>query len=287
MYSLSRPIVSASEAYALAVSAIKKKDARVPYYNAKNLVAAKCDAFDLLAERNDLHLAVGSEYDIAGLDGAKMVELYDKQFTSRATTADLKDGIKNAAPNSLCPYCGQGYVFELDHYLPKTSFAGTSVHPANLVPCCSDCNFAKRAYIPGEADPAVLHPYFDVDAFNVQWLVATLERGALETARVTFGVQLPQPDDLLAARLHRHLKVFKLQERFRAWAAQALNNFEILLTTNEGMSMTLEQAEQHLRRNAISLSGGRVNSWERATYTAMAQSDWYLRDKLGLPDTNG
>lgn len=282
MYSLSRPAVTASEAYALAVSAIKKKDARLPYSNAKDLVAAKCDAFDLLAERSDLHLAVSSEYDIAGLDGAKMVELYDEQFTSRATTANLRDGIKNAAPNALCPYCGQGYVSELDHYLPKTHFAGTAVHPANLVPCCSDCNFAKRAYVPGQADPAVLHPYFDGDIFNVQWLAATLERGALETPRVTFHVQLPQPDDPMAARLDRHMKVFKLQERFRAWAAQELNNFAILLATDEGISMTLEQAEQHLRRNAISLSGGRANSWERATYTAMAHSDWYLRDKLGL-----
>lgn len=283
VYSLSRPAVTASEAYSLAVSAIQKKDSRLPYSNAKDSVVAKCDAFDLLAERGHLHLAVGNEFEVAGLESKDMVALYDKQFTSRATTAELRDGLKNAAPNALCPYCGQGYVSELDHYLPKTVFAGTSVHPANLVPCCGDCNFAKRAYAPGPDDPAVLHPYFDNETFDAQWLWAALERGVLDAPRVTFHVRLIRPDDQLVARLDQHLKVFKLQKRFGAWAAQELSNFAILLKTGEGRLMTREQAEQHLRRNAISLSGGRVNSWERATYTAMADSTWYLSDHLGLP----
>lgn len=282
MYSLHLPSASASDSYTASVNTIRKKMSRIPYNTAKSCVLASCTAFDALAETSQLHLAMGRDFDIAGLDGADMVALYDNQFSDRRGTAAIRDSIKNAAINALCPYCGEGYASELDHFLPKTVFAGTTVHPANLIPCCGDCNFAKRDYTPNQNAPAVLHPYFDDAVFNTPWLSARLDRGALDTPKLTFVVELRQPNVQLEARLNQHVKIFKLQKRFRAWAAQQLNNFAVLLASDEGQSMGLEQAQLHLRRNAISLSGGRVNSWERATYTAMAESHWYLSDHLGL-----
>ncbi|HWV47997.1 MAG TPA: HNH endonuclease signature motif containing protein [Microbacterium sp.] len=282
MYSLHLPSASASDTYTTAVGTIRKELSRIPYTTAKPSVLASCEAFDAFAAASQLHLAVGSDFDVAGLAGADMVALYDNQFSSRVGTAAIRNSIKNAAINALCPYCGEGYASELDHFLPKTVFAGTTVHPANLIPCCGDCNFAKRDYMPDQDSPAVLHPYFDGALFKTPWLSARLDHGALDTPKVRFVIELCQPNAELEARLNQHIKIFKLQKRFRAWAAQELNNFEILLASDEGQSMGLEQAQQHLRRNAISLSGGRVNSWERATYTAMAESHWYLSDHLGL-----
>ncbi|CCQ46221.1 HNH endonuclease family protein [Pseudarthrobacter siccitolerans] len=281
MYSLNPPSFTAADAYSAAVGTIKKKVHRSPYVASAAAVQARCDAFERLATHGQFDLAEGSDFDVAGLLGSAMVELYDKQFSHNQGTKAIRNGIKNAAKNALCPYCGEGYASELDHYLPKTKFAGTTVHPANLVPACGDCNFEKRAYKPGRDKPAVLHPYFDT-AFNVPWLTATVISGPLGTPVVDFRVGLPQPYPELEARLNQHMTVFKLWKRFGTWAAQSLDNFETLLRTSYGQSMTWEGARKHLRLTALQQSGGRVNSWEGATHLAMLESDWYLSSYLKL-----
>ncbi|WP_414655529.1 HNH endonuclease [Frigoribacterium sp. CFBP9030] len=210
-----------------------------------------------------------------------MTELYDVQFTKRVGTRDIRDGIKNAAPNELCPYCGEGRVTELDHYLPKSLFAGTTVHPANLVPSCHDCNFEKKAYQPGLTNPAVLHPYFDT-AFTTNWLAASVSESSLHLPTVKFTVKHFGSDPDLEARLNAHMDVFALRRRFSVWAAQSLTNFEGYLRTAHGRSMTLNAARDHLERTALQQSGERANSWEGAAHEAMRASDWYLSGHLGL-----
>ncbi|MEO5318124.1 HNH endonuclease signature motif containing protein [Arthrobacter sp. CC3] len=281
MYSLNPPSFTAADAYSAAVGTIQKKVDRTPYFAAAPTVQKKCDAFELLARDGQFDLAESSEFDIAGLLGKAMVELYDNQFSRNEGTKAIRNGIKNAAKNALCPYCGEGYASELDHYLPKNKFAGTTVHPANLVPACGDCNFEKLAYKPGRDKPAVLHPYFDT-AFDVPWLTASVVGGLLGTPVVDFKVGLSQPHPELEARLNQHMTVFKLWKRFGIWAAQSLDNFETLLRSDYGQSMTRERAREHLRLTAIQQSGGRVNSWEGATHTAMFESDWYLDSYLKL-----
>lgn len=281
MYSLSPPSTTASDAYSAAVETIKKKVDRAPYTAAAATVQAKCDAFELLARNGQFELAESSAFDITGLLGSAMVELYDKQFSRNQGAEAIRDGIKNAAKNALCPYCGEGYATELDHYLPKTKFAGTTVHPANLVPACGDCNFEKRTYKPGPDKPAVLHPYFDT-AFGIPWLTASVISGPLGTPVVDFGVCLQNPYPELEARLNQHMTIFKLWKRFGTWAAQALDNFDMLLRTPYGQSMTLERAREQLHVTALQQSGGRVNSWEGATHSAMLDSEWYLSSYLKL-----
>ncbi|WP_284984406.1 HNH endonuclease signature motif containing protein [Arthrobacter sp. efr-133-TYG-118] len=260
---------------------IKKKTLRAAYTAASPTVQTKCDAFEVLATNGQFELAESSKFDIAGLLDSAMVELYDKQFSRNQGTAAIRNGIRNAAKNALCPYCGEGYASELDHYLPKTQFAGTTVHPANLVPVCSDCNFEKRAYKPGPGKPAVLHPYFDT-AFDLPWLTATVVSGPVGTPVVDFKVGLSQPFPELEARLNQHMTVFKLWKRFGTWAAQSLDNFETLLKTEYGQPMTRQRAREHLRITALQQSGGRVNSWEGATHIAMRESNWYLSSYLKL-----
>ncbi|SDX60248.1 HNH endonuclease [Arthrobacter sp. cf158] len=281
MYRLNPPSTTAADAYSTAVKSIKKSDDRIPYLAAAPTVQAKCDAFELLASNGQFDEAEGRNFKVAELNDSAMVDLYDKQFSRNQSTEILRNGIKNAAKNALCPYCGEGFASELDHYLPKTKFAGTTVHPANLVPACGDCNFAKLAYKPGPDKPAILHPYFDA-AFDLPWLTATLANGPLGTPVVDFGVSLPVPAPELEARLKQHMTVFKLWERFSTWSAQSLDNFATLLRTEYGASMTLARAQEHLQLTSIQQSGGRVNSWEGAAHMAMLESEWYLSVHFGL-----
>lgn len=278
MYSLGVPTPSSIDAYDAAVGTIQKLDRRAPFTKAASIVQARCIAFDQLAADLQFDRAEGPHFDVQGLGQDAMSDLYDLQFAQRIGTKAIRDGIKNAAPYKLCPYCGEGSVAQLDHYLPKRTFAGTAVHPANLVPACGDCNFAKLDYKPGQTAPAVLHPYFDT-AFDTAWLSATVKLGRLGVPLVAFEVSLAHSDPKLEARLNAHMGVFKLWERFSVWAAQSLNNFERYL---DAVTMTLDGARDHLQRMAVQESGGRVNSWEGAAYEAMLKSDWYLATHLKL-----
>lgn len=281
VYKLNIPTIISSEAYTITVSTIRKKERRAPYLNAAKLVQSRCNTFDSLASNLQLERAIGSNFDVQGLSTAEMSALYDPQFVGRKGTRDLRDGIKNAAPNSLCPYCGEGKVAQIDHYLPKESYAGTTVHPPNLVPACADCNFAKLAYAPGPSSPAVLHPYFD-SAYDIPWLSAKISEGKIGKPVIAYAVRSSLVSRHLASRLETHMTVFNLWNRFSTWAGQSLDNFGGYLTTNHGQYMSLLQARDHLERMEIQQSGGRVNSWEGAAHKAMRTSDWYLNTYLKL-----
>lgn len=207
-----------------------------------------------------------------------MASLYDDQFMKGLGTETIRDSIRNVALNSLCPYCGEGSVAQLDHYLPKSTFAGTAVHPANLVPSCIDCNYKKGSHEPDNQLPAVLHPYFD-DALNIKWLKASLIEDELSSPVINFFVRLEENDAQLEKRLNAHMQVFSLAERFSIKAAQLLNDFEGMLNSE---TMTLEMTKQHLARMRGGYYANRINSWQAAAYDAMLASDWYLTKYLNL-----
>ena len=281
MFNLNLPDTTAAESFTASYLTIRSKADRVPYVAAASTIHELCASFDILASGLKFDLAESEKFKVDGLDGKAMAKLYDNQFAQGSRPAPIRNSIKNAAPNELCPYCGEGRVTELDHYLPKVDFAGISVHPANLVPAGGDCNRQKRAYRPGPSAPAILHPYFDT-AFNTRWLDASLTGVSPQKPVVVFTVNLDRHDPVLEQRLNAHLEVFDLRRRFSVWAAQALNNFEELVRSPYGRSMTIDMARRHLRSTAIQQSGGRTNSWEGATHEAMAASDWYLTDHLDL-----
>jgi len=282
MYKLSAPTIESSDSYTASVASVRSKAERAIYRQAAMTVQERCMAFDQLAIDQRFDDAKSVDYQVSELiNDCSMVNLYDKQFSKNDGTENIRNSIRNAAPNNLCPYCGEGMVAQLDHYLPKSHFAGTTVHPANLVPCCSDCNFAKKAYKPGDGNPAVLHPYFDL-AYDLHWLEGALEEGESHLPVITFSVASPQSGVQLEARLRAHMRVFDLYERFSTKAAQSLDNFGSLLNSDPGKNITLETARQHLKFMAIQQSGQRINSWEAVAHKAMMSSDWYLIKYLGL-----
>lgn len=281
MYSLSVPTIPFGVAYETAFGIIRPAIKRLPYDTAKPTVHRICLAYDQLAAQTLFHSAIGNQYDVAELAKSAMADLYDNQFAKLKGTRAIRNAIKNAAPNKICPYCGEGTVSQLDHYLPKAIFAGTSVHPPNLVPVCSDCNKVKLDYAPGPDQPAVLHPYFD-RAFAIEWLHAQLEFDDIQNPIITFFVSTPTRQPNLELRLQAHMRVFNLYNRFSVWAAQSIENFERLLQSETDTPMDLAEARKQLLLLSKLQSGGRTNSWERSAHLAMRASSAYLTGRLGL-----
>lgn len=282
MRSLPLPIINSSDAFDASVATIRNRTKQEDFKRASATVNLRCEDFDRLAADQNFESARSADFDVPELSSHidAMSDLYDKQFLKGDRTKAMRDAIKNAASNNLCPYCGDGMTAELDHYLPKSKFAATTVHPPNLVPICRDCNFAKLAYAPSAIAPAVLHPYFDT-AFNIKWLSALIEQRDPDPPIVIFLVSFDE-DPQLEARLLTHMNVFNLWDKFSIKAAQALDDFQRLLSSDVEHHIDLEAGRLFLGQTAIQRSGGRVNSWEDAAYKAMAASDWYLTKYLGL-----
>ncbi|MES2875959.1 MAG: HNH endonuclease signature motif containing protein [Patescibacteria group bacterium] len=282
MYKLSPPIADSSETYDNSVATIRAKGTQSIYVSAAETIKQRCRTFDLLASSQQFDLAREANFRVPELsDSSMMADLYDKQFARGLLTKDTRDSIRNAAPNSICPYCGDGIVAQLDHYLPKSVYAGITVHPSNLVPSCRDCNHAKKAYAPSLQKSAILHPYFD-QVLNMRWLKASLTLNRQNSPIVDFQVSVEPSNIQLEKRLRAHLEVFELYKRYSIKAAQLINDFQAMLTSEYGQNMDLSEARLHLQRHTSNLYGGRINSWEAATYEAMLTSDWYLSEYLGL-----
>lgn len=281
MHRLQAPSVGAAEAYRAAVGTISGPYRRLRFEEAEHTVLARCRTFDELTTPPSFERARRQRFEVPELLDADMTDLYDKQFSRSGATKAIRDSIKNASPNGLCPYCGQGTVYELDHFLPKANFAGTTVHPSNLVPACRDCNREKSSYSPDRGGVAVLHPYFDA-LIEEPWLRAALAPDATGFPVVKFFAAPVHGDPDLGRRMITHMEVFSLSRRFGKWGAQLLENFERMLHSPHGESIGLAEARTHLARCAEQESGGRPNTWEGAAYRAMIESTWYLPVYLDL-----
>lgn len=281
MHNLALPSVSGTEAFTAVVSTIRSTSKRQRYLNAEPIIAECCKKYDDLASKSMFENATSASFAVQEIEEDDMVSLYDQQFVKNQGAQHIRDSVTNSSPNGLCPYCGQGSVYELDHYLPKRPFTGIAVYPANLVPACRDCNRVKSGFRPTAKASAVLHPYFD-EAFQFRWLYAAIVRQPDGKPGADFLVRVEDSRASLRSRIDSHMEVFHLYDRYRVLASQSLNDFEMLMKSPHGYGMNLEHAKRHLMITAYQQSGGRKNSWELALYEAMANDEWYLTKYLNV-----
>ncbi|MFC9755136.1 hypothetical protein [Streptomyces sp. NPDC056921] len=186
-----------------------------------------------------------------------------------------------------CPSCGVGAVRQVDHHMPKSLFPYLAVVPSNLLPICSDCNFAKNDNAPTCYEEQTLHPYFDsID--DDRWLRARLiTRSAdgrayrakpLDTPadwEIEFYVDPPSAwSAQLAMRVQYHFDTFGLSRLYEDQAADDL----------PGIELSIEEAFQaggaqdvrvHLEGQARSRARHYKNSWMLALYEALADDQWF------------
>lgn len=176
--------------------------------------------------------------------------------------------------NGKCPFCGDvGHVKTLDHYLPKANFPVYSVLPANLVPCCRDCNSEKLNAFPTTQDGQSIHPYYDDDKyFNERWLSARVVPGSPPI--LEFFVSAPvhwSPTE--KARVEAHFSGYSLAARFGVEAggemSEAIQTRRTLL-----FGHSPAQYADHLQE-VSDLSPALINNWRRVMYATLAADAWF------------
>lgn len=219
---------------------------------------------------------------VGSLTKEQLTDLYTNYMVATAGAArNAYDDIMVAA-DGKCPFCGGiGQVHTLDHYLPKAIFPLFSVLPANLIPCCRDCNSGKGSSFGTQVGEQSLHPYVDdVKFFQERWIVALVER----TTPLTLHFQCSPPQHWSAvdrARASSHFTDYKLAKRFRIQAGAELAK---VVDSRKGSlrSLSPQDFRANLTEGANS-AGYDLNGWNRTMYDALANTSWFYNADLNLP----
>ncbi|WP_375404857.1 HNH endonuclease [uncultured Amnibacterium sp.] len=170
-----------------------------------------------------------------------------------------------------CPYCYDRQVSEIDHYLPRSSFARLAVVPLNLVPLCHGCNKQKLNYAPSPSRPPLLHPYFDF-AESEQWIGSSLDEDNFVT---TFYVNVPAPwDEDTRKRVENHFEVMKLGQFWSGSAAVYFSTVWARLLRIYRASGVFA-VQDYLLEEAELVVEGHAEPWKFALLMAWAESEWF------------
>jgi hypothetical protein len=273
MRSLPRPDITGAQALELCASSIRNGDLRDRLRLAVASVEAAEAEYAANGEVARLHTIVETNNVGGHVTGREMERVYNGTFVKSSRTRDAYAKIKKACFNDICPLCGQGTVKQLDHYLPITSFPVFGVTAINLVPACSDCNKYKLAPVPAAAAEQTIHPYFDaVD--DERWLFGEVVEGA--PAAVRFSVRPPTSwDAVKVERMRTHFRIYRLGALYATHAAVEIVNMRYALRKMAATAGFEQRIRQDLRGRAESCADVYKNSWQRATFDALADSDWF------------
>lgn len=272
MWRVERPAMDAGETFTTCISRVRDPDMkRRMLAILPDIVAAAADYVDK-AENGGLHLIPETNV-IGAVPGSEMVKTYDIRMAKKDQPGrPIYDQLKLLPENDRCPFCDHRNISTLDHILPKTHYPIFAVTPVNLVGCCADCNRVKLDAVPTSPSDMVLHPYFD-EVTDRQWLVANVVERI--PAALTFHViEVDEWDDVLNARIAHQFDLLGLAHLYSSQAARETTdirqNLQRHFDSGGPNAVRIELEYQWRSRQA-----NRINSWQTATYEALAESDWF------------
>jgi hypothetical protein len=268
--------------FQLCVGTVRDNALRLRLTAVRPAVEAASLAYDAGARAGTLYaLGTSNTVQVPGTIVTKeeMGGVYDAMVRKSSVARPIYNRLIAAPVRGVCPLCGQRRVSTLDHHLPQSEYPALVVAPTNLVPSCSECNRAKLARVAANADEQTLHPYFDVLPEG-RWLQGEVVKATPPCVR--FFVLPPATwSPLLAARVQYHLSVFALGTLYASHAAEELVNIRVqLLRLFERAGSSGVQS--HLRECAESRLAANPNSWQAATYEALAGDAWFCTEGFAL-----
>lgn len=273
MRSLPIPDVTGAEALLLCASSIRDRDLKERILKAEAIVEAAEDIYREHGEGAMLHAMEGTRSVGGFITRKEMERLYNGTFVKSSRTRSTYAKLKKACINDICPLCGQGTVHQLDHYLPITRFPVFGLTAINLVPACSDCNKYKLIHVPSTASEQTIHPYFD-EVDDEVWLFGEVVEST--PAAVKFAVTPPASwDAIWAERMKTHFRIYRLGALYATHAAVEISNMRHALRKMATTPGSTQRIRQHLHERAESCAQVYENSWQRATFDALADSDWF------------
>lgn len=176
------------------------------------VIKEKFEEHDEHFQRDDL--ASLSSENLTNEQKNDLKALYDYRTKPLQQLNDILTTRDNGTREPICPFCTINNVNTLDHLIPKSEFSEFSVHPINLMPCCSDCNGKKSSNWRDGNVRKYLNLYLDNIPNNDQYLFVDL---SIEdaTIKAVFSVDnRNQIEDELFQKIENHYNDLDLCKRF-------------------------------------------------------------------------
>lgn len=187
------------------------------------------------------------------------------------------DSILSNTYYNLCPYCSHRDVKTVDHYLPKANFASLAIIPANLLPCCSDCNKDKLDNYLLQEDKMLIHPYFD-NIRDLDWLKCKVVDN---TWPITFSYTVSETisDLTLKSRIAYQFNLLNLSKLYADNATREFNN-RVRLLIKEYNSNPSNKALDFINNNIETYNSENPNSWQTKMFEALKDSSWFIENAI-------
>jgi 5-methylcytosine-specific restriction endonuclease McrA len=279
MRTLPKPAAVPADVFTTCISRIADAALRGRLTAVTPLITAAAAEFDTAAQNSTTHriraqAKIGRSVTTKEMSAVYTGRMAKKESPGRA----IYDELMAAPSHGRCPLCGQRIAATLDHYLPHTQFPALAVTPINLVPACFDCNKSKHDTAAATPEQQTLHPYFD-NVEGERWLVADVIEQNPPALR--FYVEAPAAwSALTGARVQHHFEMFKLARLYASHSAEELMNIRQQIATLYGVAGR-DEIRNHLLERMVSCEANHLNSWQSATYRALANSDWYIDGGFG------
>lgn len=259
--------------YLACISRVKKVELKSDLESVADTIEEDALEYEGFSESKEWYLFDESD----GVDGTVSQDEMEKVYTYRMAKKGTPgrryyDEIKESSPFNICPLCAHRTVEQLDHYLPKSKFPSLVVLPINLVPSCEKCNKIKMVDVPNNYEEQTLHPYFD-DVTCFQWLFAEV----IETSPASFRFFVKDVDDFddaLSRRIQYHFDTLELGVLYASQTGAFVSDIRYRLIDLHAKGGA-DEVRSYLREEEETRSRININSWQRAMFQALADSDWF------------
>jgi 5-methylcytosine-specific restriction endonuclease McrA len=273
MRTLSKPILDPKTVYLACISKVRKRQLKDDLESISDTIEADSLEYENYAQSSDWYLFNESD-DVDGIiSRTEMEKVYTNRMVGKLSPGrEYYDEIKESSPYNICPLCGHRTVEQVDHYLPKSKYPSLVVLPINLVPSCEKCNKIKLDDSPSNALEQTLHPYYD-DVTDHQWLFAEVRETSPASFRF-FVRGVAAYDDELNSRISYHFNTLELNVLYASQTGAFISDIRhklIDLHSQAGMA----EVRSYLLEEEVTRSRNNINSWQRAMFQALTQSDWF------------
>ena len=272
MWSVSRPVRPASEAFSISVRKVRDADLKSRMQSSLLAIETAANAYVASVTSENLH-NFPAEPNVGNVTGDELVTNYTQRFAGKKGPARfIYDEIKALPSGDRCPYCDQRDIATLDHILAKAHYPALAVAPDNLVGSCSECNKVKGDTPPNSLAEVPLHPYFE-NVSGERWLWAHVNEAA--PCSVSFFVVVPAVwPPILGTRLVRQFQLFGLDALYGSQAAREISDIREGLSRHFAVGGTIA-VRSELNHQWQSRIQNQLNSWKTALYEALTISDWF------------
>ena len=274
MRKIPKPNFSVSDVLTAAASYVRSTDlrAKLDTQAVKDRLVAAEREYDNAAESNRIYTLLKSN-DVAGiLDKNESIGIYGRLRSLKIADKSAAMSIFKLACLSKCGYCNHDTPTELDHYLPKTSFAEYAFCPINLVPSCSHCNaFGKKGgHVPTSPSDVLFHPYYD-DPDDEKWLSVGMR---VDTMGLIVKYQAAKPLRWSDRKFNKIKFTFEKLGLSEVYSADLQTNLASLRVALQGLYDTgnIQNLIDHFQSLANNMLSTYKNNWIGIGYEYMANN---------------